>query len=207
MRRTLPLYDLLIAQVVEVALSWAPKLERWLDTGTGSAQCVTLARSMVARCDFFLADPSESMLEVARANHPDLSAERFILAGSQSLPELEAFDVITASQCHHYGSVEDRFQALVRCRELLRADGVFVASENVRAETAHGRERARLRWRRWLIDVGRTESEANAHLQREGTQFFPICPSEHLTLMTRAGFRDVELVFRSYGQAVLVGRR
>jgi hypothetical protein len=40
-----------------------------------------------------------------------------------------------------------------------------------------------------------------AQLAREGTRFFPVRPSEHLTLLSRVGFAPVELVWRAYGQA------
>lgn len=206
-RRTLPHYELLVSQVVDVALTWTPTARRWLDTGTGTGYCVSLARERLPLGDFYVADPSTAMLEVARSNLPWLASDRFLLAASRDLPVMPAFDVVTAVQCHHYGSVTQRLAALERCRDLLRPDGVIVVSENVRAETTHGHDRARGRWHRWLLGAGRSTEEAHAQLQREGEQFFPIRPSEHLALFEQAGLRDAELVFRNYSQAIFAARR
>jgi tRNA (cmo5U34)-methyltransferase len=126
------------------------------------------------------------------------SAKNRVLATSQDLPDIGPFEVITAVQCHHYGG---RDAAVKRCFELLGEKGVLVVFENVRAETDEGHAVQRARWAEWQRAQGRDEETVKKHLAREGTQFHPIRPSEHLDLLKRTGFRVVELFFRAYGQA------
>jgi tRNA (cmo5U34)-methyltransferase len=201
-RRTIPFHAAFLELAVEAALAAVPAPARWLDTGCGPGRLVELARARCPEASFFLADPSIAMLDLARARHPDLPADRFVLAPSHALPELGAFDVITAVQCHHYyPEAGGREGALRRCRAMLRPGGALVVFENVRAETDAGHALQRQRWAAWQRAQGRDEATVTAQLAREGTKFFPIRGSEHARLLERIGFATVEPVWRAYGQA------
>ena len=180
-----------------MALAVVPAPKTWLDTGCGPGKLVELAKARAPRCEFSLADPSEAMLALARARH---AGAQFFGAATEDL-DAGPFDVITAIQCHHYGDVDARFRALVRCREMLAPAGVFVTFENVRAESDEGHAVQRKRWADFQRRAGRDEATVEMQLAREGKSFFPIRVSEHLALFARAGFSRVEIVWRAYGQA------
>lgn len=204
-RRTIPFHAVILEEAIDLALAAAPAPARWLDTGCGPGRLVELARARCAEASFFLADPSTAMLELARARHAALPADRFIPAPSHELPDLGEFDVITAVQCHHYYAEEGgREQALRRCRALLRPGGALVVFENVRAETEAGHALQRRRWAAWQRGQGRDEATVEAQLGREGAKFFPIRVSEHARLLERVGFATVELAWRAHGQAGFV---
>jgi len=199
---TIPFHAVLLEKAVDVALSAVPAPRRWLDTGCGPGRLVEFALRRVPETAFFLADPSEAMLALARARHPDLPADRFLTAPSHELPDVEPFDVITAVQCHHYYPDPDgRAAAVRRCRALLRPGGALVVFENVRAESDPVHALQRARWAAWQRGRGREDAVIQAQLAREGTKFFPIRPSEHIALLAGAGFARVEMVWRAYGQA------
>ncbi len=108
------------------------------------------------------------MLDLARAKNADLPADRFLHAASDTLPELAAFDVITAVQSHHYYPDEaGRERALRRCFSLLRPGGALVVFENVRAETDLGHALQRRRWAAFQHSQGRDEATVDLHLARE----------------------------------------
>jgi len=199
--RTIPYHAEIIVHAVMTALAVRPCPERWLDTGCGPGRLVALARSKAPKTEFVLADPSEGMLAVARRNNADLDPERFLMAPSEELPSLRPFDVITAIQCHHYLSPDERERAVRRCFSLLSPDGVMIVFENVRSETERGQVVQRQRWAQWLREQGRAEDAVVAHARREGTQYFPLRPSEHVALLERVGFGSVETIWRAYGQA------
>lgn len=202
---TIPMHAVLLEQAVDVALAAVPTPRRWLDTGCGPGRLAALALRRAPEVTFFLADPSEAMLALARAHNPALPVERFLALPSQALPDFEPFDVITAVQCHHYDpDPAGREEAVRRCRALLRPGGALVVFENVHAETEEGHALQRRRWAAWMRGRGRDEAAIEAQLGREGTKFFPIRPSDHLALFARAGFAPVELVWRAYGQAGFV---
>jgi tRNA (cmo5U34)-methyltransferase len=204
--RTIPFHAELLRQAVDVALAAVPQPSRWLDTGCGPGRLVAEARVLAPDTAFFLADPSEAMLVLARQHNADLPEDRFLLAPSEGLPDVEPFEVVTAVQCHHYGDAAARARAVARCRSLLLPGGALVVFENVRAETERGHELQRRRWAAWQRAAGRDQAAVDAQLAREGTKFFPIRVSEHVALLQRQGFESVEVVWRAYGQAGIVAR-
>ena len=201
-RRTIPFHAVILEQAIDAALAVVPSPARWLDTGCGPGRLVELARARCPQATFFLADPAVAMLDLARARLPDLPADRFVLAPSHALPDLGAFDVITAVQCHHYYPEESgREDAVRRCRALLRPGGALVVFENVRAHSEVGHALQRRRWATWQRAQGRDEATVEAQLGREGTKFFPLRIRDHAAMLERVGFATVELVWRAYGQA------
>lgn len=198
--RTIPWHEEILRTAVDVVTA-ACAPGRWLDTGCGPGKLVALGRAAAPFAEFWLADPSEAMLALARERFGDLADERFVGATTQALPRLGPFDAITAIQCHHYGDVDARVRAIARCRELLAPGGVLVTFENVRAETDEAHALQRKRWAEFQRRAGRDEATIEKQLAREGTAFFPIRVSEHLALLARAGFATVEIVWRAYGQA------
>ncbi len=208
--RTIPFHAEMLRTAIEVALGARPSPRRWLDTGTGPGKLVEMAMARSPATEFFAADPSDAMLEIARAR-TRMASRRVIRAASETLPDVAAFggplDVITAVQCHHYGDAAARDLAVKRCRDLLVKGGALVVFENVRAETDRGHEIQRERWARWQRAQGRDEATVKKHLQREGASFFPIRVSEHFALFRKLGFEPVELVWRAYGQAGFLATR
>ena len=177
----------------------------WLDTGSGPGELVMKASKVSPNTRFLVADPSNAMLDVARARLA-LPQDRFSQVGSADLPDLGPLDVVTAVQCHHYGDMAARERAVTRCRELLAPGGVLVVFENVRAETDEGHRAQRARWATWLLAHGRDAATVELQLAREGTAFFPVRVSEHQALLRKVGFDVVELVWRAYGQAGFLAR-
>ncbi len=201
-RKTIPFHAAFIELAIEAALAVRPTPARWLDTGAGPGVLGARVLELVPSVELVLADPSKAMLELARARLPSLSGERFLGVPSQELPlELGPFDVVTAIQCHHYGDMDARVQAVTRCHELLAPGGALVVFENVRSESEAGQKLQRARWAKWQRDQGRDEATVAKHLAREGTQFFPIRVSQHLAVFAHVGFTTVELIWRAYGQA------
>ncbi|MFO0757593.1 MAG: class I SAM-dependent methyltransferase [Byssovorax sp.] len=204
-RMTIPHHQTIVEQAIEVAFALVPSPARWLDTGCGPGRLVEIARKLDADTRFTLADPSAAMLELARKHNPGLPAEAFVPAGTDALPDLGSFDVITAILCHHYyEDPEGRRLALRRARSLLAPGGALIVVENVRAETPFGHAVQRRRWEAWQKAQGREARVIEAQLAREGTRFFPIRVSEHLALLGELGFASVELFYRAYGQAGFV---
>lgn len=201
-RVTVPHHAMILDQAIETAFALIPNPTRWLDTGCGPGRLASLARKLDPETRFVLADPSPAMLDLARQHNPGLPAEAFVDAGSDALPELAPFEVITAVQCHHYyAEPEGRERALRRCRALLAPGGALVIFENVRAETELGHALQRRRWAAWQRAQGRDQATVEMQVGREGTKFFPIKVSEHLALLARLDFAAVELIYRAYGQA------
>jgi tRNA (cmo5U34)-methyltransferase len=186
------------------SLPFSPKM--WLDTGCGTGSLVNKAIKEFPSTKFLLLDPSEGMLNQAMKKLSSYNAARleFLNASptqdfSQELEEKP--DVITAIQCHHYLSSDDRARATKVCYNLLKEGGVYITFENIRPLTEKGVFIGKRYWSKFQLTCGRTEEEVNEHLKRFDTEYFPITVEEHLKLLRNTGFGTVELFWYSYMQA------
>jgi tRNA (cmo5U34)-methyltransferase len=186
------------------SLSSSPKI--WMDTGCGTGSLVSKAIAEFPHTKFRLLDPSEGMLDQARKkmfSYPRGRLE-FLKASptqefSQNLKENP--DVITAIQCHHYLSRENRAKATRVCYDLLKEGGIYIIFENIRPSTKDGTAIGKQYWVNFQLSHGIDEKEIQKHLERFDTEYFPLTVEENLELLRATGFKTVELFWYSYMQA------
>lgn len=202
----LPYYSSFHQETISLVRSLPDVPKVWLDTGCGTGSLVSKAVKQFPDTKFLLLDPSESMLQQAREKLSSYPPERLEFLRASPTQELsrtldERPDVITAIQCHHYLDRENRTKAVGVCHELLKDGGVFITFENIRPLTEEGITIGKRYWGDFQKAHGRSDEETEQHLERFGTEYFPITVEEHLELLMEAGFRTVELFWYSYMQA------
>ena len=206
-RQTIPFYDAIQLQTVDLVLAARPEAECWLDTGCGTGYLVELAIPYFPLTGFVLTDPSTAMLDQARRrlkNHGPDRVKFLPPIGNEDLSTCEHQvhpQVITAILCNHYLHREGRQAAIEASYRLLAKDGLFVTVENVSPATEADVVLGLERWRRFQLAQGRSPSVVADHVKRFNTEYFPITVDEHLGLLRRAGFRNVDLFWWSYMQA------
>ncbi len=212
-RQTIPFYEIIQEEVIRLVKGVKPGVACWVDTGCGTGYLAELALTAFPRTRFVLGDPAEAMLVQARKRFGSAACERVTILPATDSVGLPAglgrgvADVVTAIQCHHYLNAEGRRQAVRACFDVLAPDGLFVTFENVAPRTPEGIRIGREGWKAFLLAQGRSEAEADKHLARYGTEFFPITVAQHLEGLTQAGFRVVELFWFSQMQAGFYGMR
>ncbi len=206
-RKTIPFYDTIHREVIRLVGVIKPDATCWVDTGCGTGCLVEQALQVFPRTRFILADPAEAMLVQARKLLARQANDRITIlpatdsAGLNSHIQPGSADVVTAIQCHHYLREDGRIRAVKACFRALKQDGLFVAFENVAPRTGLGVQFGLKAWKAFLIAQGRTEEEADKHLARYGTEFFPITVEQHLHWLSDVGFKAVELFWFSHVQA------
>lgn len=205
-RRSVPRYDAILGDVIDVVAHSGVKVERWVDVGSGTGNLVLLAMRRFPSTRFTLLDISSEMLAVAGRK---VGSDRKCVCGSSDrmdLPDCSA-DVVTCVQSNHYYDEDGRRRALSECFRILRPGGMAIITEHVAPRSEKGYEIARARQKGFLLDNCRTEEEAEAYLGRYGTEYFPLSAEKHIAVLEEAGFTDVEVFFYSYGQVGLFGFR
>jgi tRNA (cmo5U34)-methyltransferase len=200
-RQTIPFYETMHWQVIDLVKSARPDVACWLDTGCGTGYLAEIALPVFPRTCFILADPSEAMLQQARKRLQSARLKFLQPVGSQDLDVDAAVQVVTAIQCHHYLRAPERQRAVQSCYRVLEPGGLFITSENVAPYTDQGIAIGLERWKHFQIEQGRAPSTVENHLKRFNTAYFPITVSEHLTLLKTTGFQAVELFWLSHVQA------
>jgi len=204
-RSTIPNYEYFHSGTIDLVKSINPSPEKWLDTGCGTGTLADLALNSFKNTIFFLADPSKDMLSIARKKLLHNKNNRVqildpVASRDLKLPENE-FDVITAIQAHHYLDREGRKASVENCFRMLKSGGIFITFENIRPFTASGIKVGLDRWKRFQMSCGKSEEEAQKHVERFGREYFPVNIEEHIGLMRDTGFSTVEILWVSYMQA------
>ena len=203
---TIPYYESIHKEVINIVKAVDIKPEIWLDTGAGTGTLVKNCIDLFPHTLFLLADPSGDMLGEAKNKLVDYGAERIwflepIETQNLALQKDVKPDVITAIQSHHYLSVEKRKAATKVCYDALKEGGLFITFENTRPFTEKGIEITKANWSNYQLDHGKSEEQVKNHMARFGKEYFPITIEEHLSLYRECGFKTVELLWFSYTQA------
>lgn len=202
----IPYYDNIHREVINLIKATNVNPRLWLDTGCGTGTFVRKALEVFTDTQFLLADPSESMLDVAREKLAGQKRVRFLEpVASQDLQFDQKIDVITAIQAHHYLTFEDRRKATRVCYDLLREQGVYVTFENTRPFSDKGITVSMENWSNFQRSAGRDDEMIKSHMNRFDTEYYPITIETHLKLLRDCGFKTVELLWFSYMQAGFYG--
>ena len=206
-RQTIPFYETIHQEIIDIVKTIRPDVNSWLDTGCGTGYLVELALPVFPNTHFLIADPSEEMIQQARNRLRGVNGGRVKYlqpVGSQGLTSQvkeSSCQTVTAIQCHHYLRPPEREEAIESCYRVLEKQGLFIAFENVAPSTRMGVQVGLERWGRFQIEAGRSPSTVADHLKRFNTKYFPITVDEHLKLLKVTGFRVVEAFWLSYMQA------
>jgi tRNA (cmo5U34)-methyltransferase len=206
-RQTIPFYESIQSEVVDLVRTLKPDANTWLDTGCGTGYLVEAAMPYFPRTTFVLTDPSEPMLRQAmiRLKSWPQNRVRFLPPmWSQSLGEYQNKirpQVITAILSHHYLHKPQRRSATQICHQLLDKSGVFVTVENITPSTEEGISLGLERWKRFQMEHGRSKSVAEEHSKRFSSEYFPISVEEHMGLLWEIGFKCANLFWMSHMQA------
>lgn len=205
-KRTLPYYEELYQQVIEVVQLHNANMLTWLDVGCGTGKMADAALSQTKIEKFVFCDCSAEMIEIAKKRFPisDVNAE-FLVAKVQELTFQEEFDVITAIQVNHYLQKDERVTAIKKCYEALKTGGIFISFENFAPFSDIARKLYLDRWKAYQLEQGKSNVESEAHIRRYNQEYFPISLSEQLQVLENCGFQAVEILWLSYMQAGFIG--
>jgi tRNA (cmo5U34)-methyltransferase len=203
---TIPYYQAFHKEVIDLVRALPCKPKVWMDTGCGTGSLVLRASEEFPDTGFLLLDPSEGMLEQARKKLCSLPEEKLRFLEPSPTQEFsgepeEKPDIITAIQCHHYLSREEREKAIAVCYRLLKEGGVFITFENIRPFTDSGIAIGKNYVRNFQLSLGKEPGDVEKNLARFDVEYFPITVEEHLKLLRVSGFKVVELLWYSYMQA------
>lgn len=202
--KDIPYYEALHTEILEFAQCCKEKYLTWLDTGcgTGSFGCKITKKSLARK--LILADPSPNMLEIARERNSEKNTI-FYNSKTQDLQfENDSIDIITAIQAHHYENKHERKIATTNCFRMLMKNGLYITSENCYPSDETSTEIFLRYWRNYQIAAGKSKEEANNHMKRFNTAYFPISIDDHINLYKEIGFNRIEILWKSYMQVAFV---
>lgn len=205
-KRTLPFYEEIFQQVVDIVRILNLQLLRWLDVGCGTGKMARTALDNFDIQKMVCIDVEQEMLERAESLCDDEKVE-FLQCDVRELSYQEMFDIVTAIQVNHYLKKNDRIVAIKNCYDALAENGIYISFENFAPYSEEGVGLYLERWRQFQIVNGKSKVEADLHIERYGRDYFPITISESIRLLKECGFRMVEILWVSYMQVGILARK
>jgi tRNA (cmo5U34)-methyltransferase len=208
-RRAVPRYDEMLDRLVDYLPTSAARVLE-LGCGTGNLSLALAERYPEAALTFV--DAAPEMLEVTRARLESASPApaaraRFIRSVFEQLDTgLGPFDLVTSSISLHH--VRDKESLYRNIYAMVAPGGTFRFSDQLRGATPAIHE---LNWRRWLEfcrspahcsedEVASLLDHAEAH-----DHYTPL--AEHFRLLARAGFKELDCVWRNLIWGIVVADR
>ncbi|MDE6221363.1 MAG: class I SAM-dependent methyltransferase, partial [Lachnospiraceae bacterium] len=108
-KKTLPYYEDIYKQIIEIVKIQFDKTLTWLDIGCGTGKMAEIALKMIDIEKFVFCDNSVNMIEIAKQRFGNENAE-FITSSVLELHSDIPFEVITAIQVFHYFEKEERIR-------------------------------------------------------------------------------------------------
>jgi tRNA (cmo5U34)-methyltransferase len=166
-----------------------PRVERFLDLGTGDGRMIALVRSRHPEARAVGLDASEAMLARADqrfAAEPLVELDRHELAAPLALEG--PFDAVVSGLAVHHLEDERKRELFGEIQALLTPDGVFANLDLVSSASPQLHERFRR-------EIGREEDDPSDRLAGL---------AEQLSWLRDAGFREVDCHFKWLELALLV---
>jgi len=198
--KTIPYYTLFHEETIKLVKACGVTTGSWLDTGCGTGNFILKAKEHFNDVQFVAADPSSSMLEIAKEKLSDMDTT-CLLAGTEELCHAGPFEVVTAILAHHYLDKMMREKATHNCYAMLKLGGVYITFETIRPGTDKGTKIGLQRWRDTQMANGKSPDSADKHISRYGTELLPITIDSHLMLLRETGFSIAEILWVSGMQA------
>lgn len=201
---TLPYYEEIFQQIIEIVHTAISMPIEWLDIGCGTGKMADMAIRNLQVKNMICCDNSPQMLRIAKERVCSSKVE-FRETLIQNLQYDSDFDVVTAILITHYLEYEDRIASIRNCYNALKKNGLFFTVENF-APNNHMFQRLYLeRWKNYQSENGKSEEECQSHIVRYNTEYFPVTIMEQIHVLQKCGFKNVEIFWCSYMQVGILG--
>ena len=205
-KRTLPFFEEIYQQIVDIVKVLNLQSLQWLDVGCGTGKMAGIALNNFDIKKMVCVDLAQEMLQKARILHKDKKVE-FLQCDVRKLPYQQMFDIVTAVQVNHYFKIQERMEAVKKCYAALKEKGIYISFENFAPDSEDGKQLYLERWKQFQIANGKGVEEAASHISRYGRDYFPVTISETIQLLKDCGFRMVEILWVSYMQVGILAEK
>ncbi|MBW7458600.1 class I SAM-dependent methyltransferase [Paenibacillus sepulcri] len=179
---------------------------RILDLGAGTGLFSSFFVEKYPDAELTLIDLSSNMMDIAKVRFSHLSRVEYIVADYSAYEYSGKFDIIISSLSIHHLEDAAKQAIYAKAYSLLEDDGLFINADQVLGSTPAIHRYYEETWRAAVLCSGLSQDNLDLALERMKIDKYATVESQ-LGWLARAGFTDVDCLFKHYNFAVLTGRR
>ncbi len=179
---------------------------RLLDLGAGTGLLSSLVAKKFPQARITVMDISQEMLGKARERFAGMEERLEFVAGDYAAGFAGQFDVVVSALSIHHLTDADKIKLFKNIYDALPDGGIFINAEQILGPTPHIEQVYQETWLRQIRDLGVSDGDLNAALERmKGDKMAPL--SSQLEWLRQAGFSSVHCWYQHHRFAVFSGQK
>ncbi|WP_304125073.1 trans-aconitate 2-methyltransferase [Methanosphaera cuniculi] len=204
--KTIPKYN----EMIDALVNSIPEKEnlRILDLGCGTGNITLQVLERFPDAKVTCLDISDKMLDVAKEKLAGYENVEFVLGDFTIVDIIDDYDAIISSLAlHHIKDENDKRQMYQCIFDSLKQGGVFYNADVIEANSKYN---AKLNERiadKYMAENQVTTEDMADHKNKRKHNDHPITMMDHLRLLEDVGFKEIDVIWKYYTNAVYGGTR
>lgn len=205
-KKTIPKYD----EMIEALVNSIPEKEnlRILDLGCGTGNISLQVLERFPDAKITCLDISDKMIEVAKEKLAGYENIEFVLGDFTIVDIIDDYDAIISSLAlHHIRDENDKRQMYQCIYDSLKQDGVFYNADVMEANSKYNSKLNEKIADKYMAENQLTVEDMKDHKKKREHNDHPITITDHLRLLEDVGFKEIDVIWKYYSNAVYGGTR
>lgn len=206
-RTLIPSYEDMVNSMV-LALPFHEKEKiNVLDLGCGTGNISLKVKERFPNARITCVDMAENMIEIAKSKLASYNDIEFKIADFRDLDFQDDFDAVISSLALHHLQHQEKKLFYHTINRFLKKGGVFYNTDNILGSSPHLNQLYMDKWVNFMLKSHTQEEIDTVWLPKHREEDFPAPLMDHIHWLEDAGFKEVDVVWKSYMFGVYGGRK
>jgi len=203
----IPYYEDMIESMI-LALPFHQKEKiNVLDLGCGTGNISLKVKERFPNARITSVDMAKNMIKIAKQKLASYNDIEFIIADVRDLEFVDEFDAVVSSLALHHLHHPEKKPYYHRIKSFLKKGGVFYNTDNILGSSPHLNQLYMDKWIEFLLKSHTHEEIDSVWIPKHREEDFPAPLMDHIHLLEEVGFKEVDVVWKSYMFGVYGGKK
>lgn len=181
---------------------------RILDLGCGTGNITKKVLERFPKAQITCLDLSENMLEIAKDKLSQYENIDYILNDFTTLDIYDDYDAIISSLAlHHIETDEKKLEMYKKIYDALKEGGVFYNADVLKANSTYNENLNNNTAYDIMRQKGVNEEEIDIYKNKRDENDVPTTLINHIKMLEQAGFKQIDVIWKFYGNGVYGGKK
>lgn len=203
----IPYYEDMIESMI-LALPFHQKEKiNVLDLGCGTGNISLKVKERFPNARITSVDMAKNMIKIAKQKLASYNDIEFIIADVRDLEFVDEFDAVVSSLALHHLHHPEKKPYYHRIKSFLKKGGVFYNTDNILGSSPHLNQLYMDKWIEFLLKSHTHEEIDSVWIPKHRKEDFPAPLMDHIHLLEEVGFKEVDVIWKSYMFGVYGGKK